>query len=320
MTREVIISGCMVLGGMVVCSILAYVFNRSARSERGIKLAALWQMRVKTWWSMAFVFTLAYFTHGVGSMIIFAFISFMLLREIITVTPTRAEDYNVLLSSFFLVLPFHYALLFINWYGLFVILIPVYAFLLVPTMIAATGSLENYFERTAKIQWALMLCIYCVGHAPALLLLKLEGAPFPNAPLLLFLVVVVQVRDTVAGIVNTVSGTHRTAVTRGPEWVMTWEGFFAGALAAAIAALLLAPYTLFSAAGAVVMAVVICIMCEAGNMCLVGLKHDWGSHGSITIEYHGAMIERIIPICFAAPVFFHLARYFCTGAHNVGFH
>ena len=319
MTNNIIISCTIVLGFLLFCTGLGVVFKRKTSSETGRKLAVLWGARVRVWWSMVAVFFVAFLTHGIGSIVFFGIISFILLRELITVTPTKNDDYRVLLWSFFMVLPCHYALLFVNWYGLFVILIPVYVFLIVPPMIAATGSLSRFFERAAKIQWALMLCVYCVGYAPALLLLRLEGAPFPNAPLLLFLVAVVQMRETTADLVNALPRTHPTFRGKAMEWEMTWEGALTGTVVAGLAGLLLTPITEFSNLQAVSMALAISVMCEASNMCLAGLRADWGRHGTVIIECHGAMIERIMPICFAAPVFFHLTRFFCLTGVPVGF-
>ena len=308
-----------VVGCLLLSTALVAAFSRRAKSETAVKLAAFLSARMRTWWGMAFVFCLAYFTQGVGSILVFAFLSFILLRELITATPTRVGDHRMLLWSFFLVLPCQYALLYAGWYGLFVVLIPVYIFLLVPTMIASTHTLDRFFERVAKIQWALMLCVYCVAHAPALLQLKIVGASFPNAPLLLFLVVVVQARETAAGLINALPRMHPTAKLKTVKWNMTWEGTLIGTAAAVIVGLLLLPISAFSGFQAVALSVAISVMCEASNMSLAGLKADWGPSKNAIIECHGAMIDRVMPLCFAAPVFFHLTRFFCLGAVPVGF-
>lgn len=318
--KETLIIGSAVFAFLLICSGLAVFFNKRVCSEVGTKVAEIWDVRTRMWWGLATIIVVVLLTKNVGSIIVFSIISFLLLRELITVTPTRIEDYKVLLSAFFMILPVHYALLFGNWYGLFVILIPVYAFLVVPTMIAATGSLDRFFERAAKIQWALMLCVYCVSHAPALLLLKVDDAPFPNLPLLLFLVLVVQARETVAGLINALPNMHSTSKTENIQWTMTWEGVFTGTVAAIVMGFLCSPLTEFSLSQALVMALIISFMCGASDMCLVGLKSDWGRQGSVMIECHGGMIDRVMPLCFAAPVFFHLTRFYCLSAMPVGFY
>ena len=64
-----------------------------------------------------------------------------------------------------------------------VIFIPVFVFLLAPARSALAGDTEGFLARTAMIQWALMICVYCVSHAPALLMLR-GGNYIANAKLL----------------------------------------------------------------------------------------------------------------------------------------
>ena len=124
---------------------------------------------------MCAVFAIALLTRDVGSIVLFALISFFALREFITLTPTRHGDHRTLLWVFFVVMPIQYWLVWNDWYGLFAIFIPVFVFLLVPTRSALAGDTERFLERTATIQWALMICVYCVSYAPALLTLEIPG-------------------------------------------------------------------------------------------------------------------------------------------------
>src|SRR5436190_1397633 len=77
-----------------------------------------------------------------------------------------------------------------NEYDIFTVLIPVYAFLFIPARVALAGDFKRFLERTAKIQSGLIICVYCLSHAPALLSLKIPGGH--NALLLFFFVLVVQ--------------------------------------------------------------------------------------------------------------------------------
>src|SRR5262249_61372265 len=98
----------------------------------------------------------------------------------LALTPARPSDHSGLVVSFFIALPLQYCLLRLGQYGAFTILIPVFAFLLVPLCIALTGDTEGFLERVAKIEWGLMLCVYCVSYAPALLTLQIpryQGQP-----------------------------------------------------------------------------------------------------------------------------------------------
>jgi phosphatidate cytidylyltransferase len=289
------------------------------RSETGMKVLGVWRSRSVGWWTMAVVFGVAMLTRGAGSIVFFALLSLLLLRELITATPTKIEDHRILCWSFFVVLPLHYMMLAFNWYGLFIILIPVYAFLLVPTMVAVSGNLDDFLGRVARIQWSLMLAVYCVSHAPAILMLRMEGGRLPNAPALLFLVLVVQARESVAAFVNALPRTH-PALRLGAGWRMSWEGEAAGYAAALAAAWLVRPLTPFSVTQALALATAASAMCAAAALCLAGLRSDWGRHASVVIERHGSVMERALSLCFAAPLFFHLVRFFCGGMTRVGFH
>ncbi|MGO8019999.1 phosphatidate cytidylyltransferase, partial [Rhizobium leguminosarum] len=72
------------------------------------------------------------------------------------------------------------------------IFIPVYAFLILPAVATLTGDFNEFLARSARVQWGLMLTVYSISHAPALLMLE-NGTP--SALLLVYLVVVVQLSD-----------------------------------------------------------------------------------------------------------------------------
>lgn len=66
------------------------------------------------------------------TVVLFGLMSFWALREFITVTPTRLSDHRALFLIFFVFTPLQYVLVGLNNYDLFSVMIPVYAFLLVP--------------------------------------------------------------------------------------------------------------------------------------------------------------------------------------------
>ena len=85
--------------------------------------------RVQAWWVMCGVLAIALLTGATGSVLLFALVSFLALREFITLAPTRHGDHHTLLWIFFIVTPIQYWLVWRDWYGLFAIFIPVYVFL-----------------------------------------------------------------------------------------------------------------------------------------------------------------------------------------------
>ena len=215
-----------VIAVLVVSTIVGQLLRLRGPSETINNINA----RIRAWWIMSIIFAIALLTGGIGSVILFAFLSFFALREFITLTPTRPADHSALFWSFFIITPLQYYLVAIQWYGLFSILIPVYAFLFVPSRVAIAGDPTDFLARTAKIQWALMVCVYCVSHVPAILMLNVIGFEGKNARLVLFLVIVVQMSDVFQYIWGKLTGRHKIAPTISPN--KTVEGFIGGVLTA----------------------------------------------------------------------------------------
>jgi phosphatidate cytidylyltransferase len=307
--QELLWLGGGVLVVLLVASAVGVIFARRVTSDSARATVANLNDRIRAWWVMCAVFAVALLARGVGSVLLFALISFFALREFITLTPTRHGDHRTLLWVFFVVTPIQYWLVWHDWYGLFAIFIPVFAFLLVPTRNAIAGDTEHFLERTATIQWALMICVYCVSYAPALLTLEVGGDENEGAKLLLFLVIVVQGSDVAQYIWGKLFGRRRIAPTISPN--KTWEGFVGGILTATLIGTGLWWITPFTPWQAALMSVVISLMGFAGGLTMSAIKRDRGvkDFGTL-IAGHGGVLDRIDSLCFAAPVFFHLTRYF----------
>jgi len=301
-----------VVGLLIVASLIGWVMSRRELGEGVRRTVENMNARTRAWWTMTFVFVLALATGGVGSIVLFAFTSFLALREFITLTPTRLGDHRSLFWAFFVVTPLQYLFLGIDWYGMFAVFIPVYVFLLLPIRSAAAGEVDNFLERTAKIQWGLMIAVYCVSHAPALLtLLKIPGYEGENGKLLYFFVLICELSDVMQYVFGKLFGKHAVAPSVSPG--KTWEGLIGGvAVTVAIGAGLwwATPFSPWQSAG---MSLAICAMGFGGGLVMSAIKRDrgvkdWGS----AIAGHGGMLDRLDSLCFAAPVFFHLTRYYFT--------
>ncbi|MBP6809062.1 MAG: phosphatidate cytidylyltransferase [Chromatiaceae bacterium] len=300
-----------ILGLLVLASAIGWVLGQRVQAEAGQAVVANLNARVRAWWVMTAVFAAALATGGIGSVILFGLTSFIALREFITLTPTRRADHRTLFWAFFVFVPVQYWLVATQWYGLFVIFIPVYAFLFVPVRSVLAGDTEDFLARTAKIQWGLMVAVYCVSHAPALLMLDIPGYAGENAKLLLYLIVVVQLSDVLQYVFGKTLGRHKIVPKVSPN--KTWEGTVGGIAAATLIGTALwwaTPFNPWEAAG---IALVINLAGFAGGLCMSAIKRDRGikDFGSL-IQGHGGVLDRIDSLCFAAPLFFHLVRYLYT--------
>ena len=302
---------CGILALLVVASLVGWMISRRAKSESGVAFAKNFVARVNAWWVMAAVFGTALATGLVGATILFALVSVLALREFLTITPTRRGDHGALLLVYFAVVPLQYWLVYTGWYGLASILIPVWAFLILPGVAAMGGDCERFLQRTATVQWGLTICIYCVSHAPLLLTLVIPGYEGGNAKLLLWLVLVCQLSDVLQYVWGKTLGRRPIAPKVSPN--KTWEGFIGGVLSAtALGAALwkVTPFTPWQAAG---MALAVALMGFLGGLVMSAIKRDRGikDYGTL-LSGHGGVMDRIDSLSFAAPVFFHLTRYWFT--------
>jgi phosphatidate cytidylyltransferase len=292
--------------------ILLSRLNKQANpSEKARKTIDNLVTRVNAWWVMLAVLGVAFLAGKLGTVILFGAISYFALREFITLTPTRKGDHRTLSLAFFLLIPLQYYLIYIEWYALFSILIPVYAFLFMPCISVLAQDTEHFLERTAKIQWGVMISIYCISHAPALLLLTIPNYTGQNLLLLFYFLLIVQLSDVLQYVFGNLFGKTKVAPIVSPN--KTLEGLVGGGLSAVgVGAALwwLTPFTPLQSAG---MAAVIVLMGFLGGLVMSAIKRslgakDWGN----MIEGHGGMLDRMDSVSFAAPIFFHLVRYYFT--------
>lgn len=304
-----------VLGLLAASTAIGQFLKR--QPESGLNPAAVeaFNNRVRGWWMMCCLLAAAFGFAPAATVALFGLISFWALREFITLTPTRLGDHRALFWVFFLFTPLQYVLVAmgIERYGLYSVLIPVYAFLFVPARIAIAGDYKRFLERAAKIQAGLMICVYCMSFAPALLYLKLtdhHGVAYANnASLLFFFVVMVQLSDALQYAWDRLFGRNLVAPLVSAS--RTWEGFLGGLGSVMLLGMALSWATPFSVLGAGGMAALVALMGFAGGLTMSAIKRDRGvkDYGTLVVG-HGGVLDRIDSICFAAPVFFHVTRIF----------
>jgi len=298
-----------VLFALIIFNSAGSILKNRRRRETVRSAIDTLNARIRAWWKMCFIFALSILLGRIGALVVFAAISFLAMREYMTLVPTRRGDHRTLFWSFFVIMPLQYYLVGAQRYGLFSIMIPVLAFIFVPTSIAIAGDTSNFLERSAKIQFGLMVCVYCLSHAPALLLLNIPGFAGHNARLLLYLGFVDQMSDLLQYVWDKLIGKHKIAWRVSPN--KTWEGFAGGVVSATgIGAALwwATPFTPLQSAG---MSFMICLLGFAGSLVISALKRDIGIKDfGVVIEGQGGILDHVDSLCFAAPIFFHLVRYY----------
>ena len=260
-------------------------------------------------WTGALVFWIAWASGPLGSTLLFGFVSFFALREFVTLTDTRRADHRSLLLAFFVVLPVQYVLVGNRQINAFTVFIPVYVFFAIPVISALANDPFRFLERTAKIQWGITVTVYGMSHAPALLLLDLPNYRERGAFLVLFLVFAV----VAAQLGQEFASRHlrRRPVARAISRSFSWRAFGAGAGAAALVGVLLYWVTPFKPLAALAMGAIAGAAGLLGEFVMKALKRDAGVRnwrGGSSVTGAVGLLDRVAPLCFAAPVFFHAVR------------
>ncbi|MDR1270541.1 MAG: phosphatidate cytidylyltransferase [Planctomycetaceae bacterium] len=372
-----ILTSCLFIGVLVLL-IAATVAIRALRCyvDFGVDPAILdtFRTRIRAWWLLFGLLAAAFICGPLVTTLFFFILSIVILREYITLTPKSPADHQTLFWIYVFFTPLQFIMVGINpdWfvsktglapYQFFSILLPGYVFLILPGSMAASGDPKRFLERTAKLQLGLIICVYSLSYAPALLTIDLPVAsPIPEEmptaaildhglentvletlrpqeeetpelnqteqslpafyhrilpmlsgkhfQLLFFFVLVVQLGDVFQYLWSHASRRHVVAPKINSN--KTWEGVLGGAVTTALLGVSLwyfTPFPKWWQAGLI--ALIASLMGFAGNMTMSAIKRDRGVSGYGTlIQGHSGFLDRIDSLCFAAPVFYHLAWLF----------
>ncbi|QDS94306.1 Phosphatidate cytidylyltransferase [Roseimaritima multifibrata] len=336
MTTEWVTSKTFILLAVVVvalgiATLVGFLLTRRENVAIESAVVRRFTQRLRIWWMMCAILVCGFLLHRVGTIILFGLVSFWALREFITMTPTRRGDHRALFWVFFIFTPLQYLLIIlsnmpaswitagreINFYGLYSIMIPVYASLFIPARIAFGGDYKRFLERSAKIQSGLLICVYSLSYAPALLDLSLQHADGQawsgsNVTLLFFFLLIAQLSGVLQRVWSVLIGSH--PIARDINAGRTWEGLVGSVVTTGLLGAALFWATPFAPWEAGVMSMVVACMAFAGTMTMSAIKRDRGLNDTGTlVEGHAGLLDQIDDVCFAAPVFYHLTRFFYSG-------
>lgn len=306
-----------VLAVLGITYLVGVIIRRQPDSTINPAIVQAFTSRIRAWWLMFVILTAAFLLGPTATVVLFFLVSFWALREFVTLTPTRMGDHRTLFWIFFLFAPLQFILVARGnaYYGLYSIVIPVYVYLFIPARIAIAGDYKRFLERAAKIQAAILICVYALSYAPALLYLDYtvdeKEWTGSSAGVLLFLILIVQVGDAMQYVWSRYLGKHVIAPAINSS--RTWEGFFGGTLTTMLIGAVLFFVTPFNPWQAAIMSLVTAVSGFAGGMTMSAIKRDRGvkDYGTLVVG-HAGILDRIDSLCFAAPVFFHLTRLLFT--------
>jgi phosphatidate cytidylyltransferase len=294
-----------IFGILLMASLIVFALKRAAPDKDYGELTS----RVNSWWVMAGVFAAAMALSPTLSLIFLAFVSFLALKEYLSLIPTRRADRRVLFWAY-LTIPAQFYWVATGWYGMFIIFIPVYLFMFLPMRMVLIGDTAGFLRAAGSLHWGLMLTVFNLSHMAFLLVLPQGINPAGGgAGLVLFLMFLTQFNDVAQYVWGKTLGKHKIIPKVSPK--KTWEGFLGGILTTTLAAWLLAPFlTPLIGWEAPVAGLLIGLAGFVGDVNISALKRDLGikDSGSL-IPGHGGILDRVDSLTFTAPLFFHFLYY-----------
>ncbi|MEI6896835.1 MAG: phosphatidate cytidylyltransferase [Psychromonas sp.] len=266
------------------------------------------RQRIQSWWWMIAILFGVLIASNTTSVIFFAILSFLALKEFFSIVPTRQADRRVLLWAY-LAIPVQYYWVATAWYGMFLIFIPIYVFLFLPMRAVFIGETKGFIRSLGTIHWGVMLSVLCISHIAYLLQLPVKNEQAGGIGLVLFLIFITQFNDVCQYIWGKMLGKHKIIPKVSPN--KTWEGFIGGVVTVTIISGFVAPYlTPLSMLEGFVAGALIAISGFVGDVVISSVKRDLSIKDSGTlIPGHGGLLDRIDSLIYTAPLFFHFLYY-----------
>lgn len=268
----------LVVAGLLVAVTLLLPALRKLRPEHDF---SGFSARLKAWWLMAISFVLVQRINPSLSLVGFAGLSGMSLREVLHRVDELPRSLRYLC---YLTIPFQYYLVWVGWYGMFIVFIPVYIFLYLPTRLTVEA---DSIRRAATLHWGLMTTVFCVSHAAYLL--KFPG----GAGLLLFVMLLTEWGEALRLLLA--EGVVRDALVVVTSLIAGW---------------LLAVLTPLSQGHALLAGFVLGVAGEVGDRRMQALRLALRLGEGPLKPGQGGGLLRILTLSFTAPLFLHGYRYF----------
>lgn len=297
-TRE----SAIVLGGIVALLILATVLIYTKFPTQELK------DRIKSWWYIVGFFIIGIMLNTTVAVFFFGFLSYLVLKEYFTLIPTRRTDRRVIFYAYIAII-FQYYFAGIEWYGMFIIWIPVLIFLLLPFRQILIGDTKGFLENTARVQWGLMMFVFGLSHLAYLITLDPIGTnTIGGKELVLYLVLLTELNDVLQYVWGKSIGKRKIVPKVSPN--KTVEGFLGAFVSICILAVLFSFLTPFTWYAALAAGMIISTAGFVGDVVISMIKRDIGVKDSgAMLPGHGGILDRVDSLIYTAPLFFHYVYY-----------
>lgn len=291
--------------GSVVVALLTRI--HSTRDYREL------QQRMRSWWTICVLMLPAILLGGIAALLLFAFISYLALKEYFSIIPTRRVDRRVLFWAY-LAIPLQYWWIYSGWYGMFIIFIPIYMFLIIPMRLVSLQETKGFLRSVGTIQWGLMVNVFCLSHAALLFALPPEGNPgVGGTGLVLYLIFLTEMNDIAQFLWGKAFGSRKVIPEVSPN--KTWGGLIGGIVSSMLLSYFIAPaLTPLTVGASLLVGAGLGFFGFLGDVTVSALKRDLGikDSGSM-LPGHGGILDRIDSLLFTAPLFFHYIHHYYYG-------
>jgi len=293
----------------VVCILFAATTTRIIlRAKNPEKDYTELRQRIQSWWWMVGLLFLVLILSKNATIAFFGFLSFLALKEFLSIVPTRQADRRVVFWVY-LSIPIQYYWVVSGWYGMFIIFIPVYIFLFIPMRMVLIGETKGFIKAAGILHWSVMLTVFSLSHIAYLLTLPEKNMQAGGVGLILYLLFMTQFNDVCQYIWGKMLGKHKIIPKVSPN--KTWEGFLGGLLTVTLGSGFLAPFlTPLSLAEGFGAGLIIGISGFIGDVVISSVKRDLQIKDSGNlIPGHGGILDRVDSLIYTSPLFFHYLYY-----------
>ena len=299
-----------VLAGIAALLVLATLVTRMLKLRNpGADYRELTQ-RIHAWWVMVAIFAVALGLGARWSIGFFAFVSFLALKEYLSLIPTRRSDRRVLFWAY-LTIPVQYWWIAQGYFAMFTLFIPVWGLFIVSARMVLVQDTHDFLRAVGTLQWGMMTMVFALSHVAYLLVLPVQsGGPGDGASLVVYLVLLTELNDVAQYVWGKSFGRRKIVPQVSPG--KTFEGLLGGIVTTTVVAVLLAPLlTPLDRWDAFAAGLIIGMGGFLGDITISSVKRDIGVKDSGTlIAGHGGVLDRVNSLMATAPLFFHFIRFF----------
>lgn len=269
-------------------------------------------IRLKSFLMIVIFFTVAFSFNKITAFVFLILISYLALKEFLSLIPTRRTDRNVLLWAYWSI-PICYYIIYIKWATLFYLWIPLYVFILISIRMVMSGNVKGFLKNLAVFQYGLMTTVYALGYLGLLLVIPAKYNPQGGSIGLLFFILVFTVsNDFLQMFSGKTFGKHKIIPQVSPN--KTWEGLIGGVIGSTVLAVVMGKFlTPLSTGQLIFLGSALSVFGFFGDVTMSAIKRDLGVKDTSTlIPGHGGILDRLDSLLFTAPLFFHYFAYTYT--------